>query len=164
MNLNTLLKLYNDLTQLNKEYPVVVLYDKQMGVIFRQLGKVVSIPYFRNYYFPKTKLKLGVLTPTGYVELMQNLQKLIEDQNIRDNDVCEVAGDYCIKFYKCYSSIHLDGPQLFAEINLVTIKKKWLSKIYLKYSGPETITLLKAILHEERTRKGNKSIQVTSTT
>lgn len=159
MNLETLLKLYNDLTQLNKEIPIMVLYDSSNGVIFRQYGKVVSIPYFRNYYFPKSKLKLGVLTSTGYVELMKNLQKLIEDPEVKDGNVGMSMGDYCVKFYRCYPDIRVNGPQLFSEINLVTIKKKWLSKLYLKIAGdPETKILLNGVLHEERNRKRKKSI------
>lgn len=154
MNPGTLLKLYNDLTILSKELPTIVTYEKGTGLIFRQLGKVISIPYFRNHYFPKPALKLGVLTSSGYVELMQNLLKLIEDSNIRDNDVCEVVGSYGIKFYKCYDSINLDGPQLFAELNFVTIRNPWLSRIYLKHAGLETRTLLKAISNAKRKRKG----------
>jgi len=162
MRLDTLLKLYNDLTQINKEIPTIVLYDKSIGLIFRQLGKVISIPYFNNFYFPKTKLKLGVLTSTGYVDLMKNLQNLIEDTSIAEGSAGMVMGDYELKFYKCYSSAYLDGPQQFAEIKFITIKSAWLSRLYLRHSGLESKTLLKAILNERKS-KSKKSIKKSST-
>lgn len=158
MNLETLLKLYNDLTQINKELPTIVLYDSRNGLVFRQLGKVISIPYFRNFYFSDSKLKLGVLTSTGFVDLMKNLQTLIEDPSIGENTAGQVMCDYGVKFYKCYSSSYLEGPQQFAEIKFVTIRQKWLSKIYLRHSGLESKTLLKAILNERKS-KSKKSVR-----
>jgi hypothetical protein len=153
MNLDLLVKFYNDLTSLDPSAPIVVQYNRENGLIYRQLGKVVVVPYMGAAYFPNPILKLGILTPKGYSDLMEGLRKLIEDPQLKNDELGIRIKDYGTEFYKCYDRGSLSGPQLYVVLDYVTITNKFVAKWILNHHNPESKTLLKALINESKSNK-----------
>lgn len=155
-----ILKFHNDLTGFNSEVPIVVTYDKSNHALtYRQLNRMVMIPYLRPYYLSKKNFRFGILTSTGYIELMKGLQALLQDSDI-DKEGGSVAfsiGELCINTYKTYKSVSLVGPQKYINLKLVNITSEFLSKWIMKFYSNETRTLYKLIKNEWKTNsKSNK--------
>lgn len=148
-----LVKLHNDMNNFNPEIPIVVTYDKETHIItYRQLNKLVMIPYMRPYYLSERSFKLGILSPTNYVELMTNIRKLLQESDL-DKDGGSIAfsvDKLKIKVYKTYLSPYLIGPQVLMELKLVTISTKWLAVLIMRILSPETRTLLKLLKNERK--------------
>lgn len=153
MQLDLLVKFYNDLTSLDPSVPTVVQYDNENGLLYRQLGKVVAVSYLGAAYFPRPSLKLGILTPKGYSELMEGLKKLIEDPQLKNDELGIRIKDYGTEFYKCYNRGTLSGPQLYVVLEYVSITNSFISKWILKNHNPESRTLLKALINESKHSK-----------
>jgi len=54
----------NNLSGFSKDEPIGVSYNKSNHeLIYRQMGKLLNIPYMKHYYLPIKGFKFGVLTP-----------------------------------------------------------------------------------------------------
>lgn len=160
MQLDLLVRFYNDLTSLDPSVPTVVQYDNENGLLYRQLGKVVAVSYLGSAYFPNPPLELGILTPKGYSDLMDGLKRLIEDPQLKDDELGIRIKNYGTEFYKCYNRGTLSGPQLYIVLDYVSITNSFISKWVLKNHNPESKTLLKALIneskHSKKLSKGSK--------
>lgn len=151
MKLDQLLQFHNGLAQFDPTEPIAVIWNESNGLIYRQLGKVLAVPYMSNYYFPRPKLKLGVLLPTDLKELIKSIETLIQDPALKSGDLNTVIGKYGFKVYKLFDD--LPGPQLVYNIELCSITNQWLSRFILYKFNPNTKILLKSINYENRSRR-----------
>lgn len=156
MDLDIIIRLHNDLTKLNPNQPSIVQYSPDTGLVYRQMGIVLALPYIGHMYFPTPMLKLGVLTPSGYHELMQGLQKLIQEPDLKKHTLSQVIKSYGLDVYKTYDKVALYGPQLLVSLRFVNFTNKLISSWILNWYGPETKTLLKAIQNETNKNKSHK--------
>lgn len=151
-----LLKFYNDLSGFNGETPIIVTYDESTNVLtYRQLNKLVIVPYMKLYYLSCKGFKIGVLTPHGFVNLMKTLQTLIQDDGLDNGMTVMSIKKLGIEFYKSYASKLLSGPQRFANLELVSLKSRFLVWFIMKFYSYETKTLYK-LLKNERKQNSNK--------
>lgn len=156
MNVELLVKLHNDLIKLSPDQLTVVQYHESSGLVYRQMGKVIAIPYISHLYFPRPYLKLGLLTPQGYHELIQSLTKLIQDPDLSTNRLSQIIKNYAIDIYKTYDKVKLSGPQLYVRLEFVNITNHLLTKWVLRTHSPETKIMLKAIKNERSRSQGDK--------
>lgn len=156
MNIELLVKLHNDLLKLDPNQLTIVQYNEENGLIYRQMNRIVAIPYIGHLFFPKPKLKLGILTQQGYHELMQSLEKVIQDPDLKNNKLSQIIKNYAVDIYKTYDNIKLSGPQLFVSIEFVSITSSLLARWVLRTHSPETKTMLKAIQNETNKNKSRK--------
>lgn len=152
MVLEKLVQFHNDLTKFDPSVPIAVQYFKDKGLVFRQLGKLINVTYMNVMFFPKPSLKLGVLTPNGYAELMESLQKLIQDPDLSKGELSTTLKSYGFDVYKCYDRSVLSGPQLYVKIRFTTFTSYLLSTLVLRNYNPETRTLLKALKNELKSK------------
>lgn len=155
MVFESLVKLHNDLTLFDSTKPIIVRYDAINKLTYRQMHRVLSVPYIDNMYFPKPFIELGVLLPEEYAKLMDGLETLIQDPGLRNGSLTTVIGDYECKVYKVFDDPNLYGPQLYVHLEFVSIRRKWLTLLKLWRSDISTKTLLKAIRNENRKRKSS---------
>lgn len=156
MVFESLVKLHNDLSLFDSSKPILVHYDPINKLTYRQLNKVLSVPYIDNMYFPKPFIELGVLLPEEYAELMKGLELLIQDPGLRNGSLTTVLGNYECKVYKVFDDPNLYGPQLYVHLEFVSISRKWMTLLKLWRTDNSTKTLLKAIRNENRKRKSNQ--------
>lgn len=154
-----LLKFYNDLSTFSDQYPIVVTYDYSSNTFtYRQLNKIVIGNQITHLYKSK-KFSMGILTNSGYLELMNNLLKLIKDEDWSSGKITASIEILSTDFYKLYKSPHLSGPQKLLTLNYVTIKSKLWIWILSKLYPNEVKILLKLIRNERISNRGqsNKS-------
>lgn len=150
MSLESLVKLHNDLLLFDSHSPIVVSYSTINGLIYRQLNRIVALPYIDSMFIPNPVVSLGLLLPTDYHELMMGLEKLIQDKDLDKDCMSMSINNYSCDFYKVYADPNLVGPQLYVHLPFASITDKWLSKWYMRFSDLQTKTLLKAIQNENR--------------
>lgn len=157
-----LLKFYNDLSGFNGESPIIVTYDESTNILtYRQLNKLVMVPYMRFFYLSCKGFQIGVLTPQKFVHLMKTLQTLIQDDGLDNRMTVMSIKKLGIEFYKSYASKLLSGPQRFANLELVSLKSRFLVWFIMKFYSYETKTLYKLLKNERKQnfRKGSKPEQ-----
>lgn len=155
MNLETILKFHNDLTRFDSSYPILVSYDRTNGLVYRQLNQLMGCHYFGNYFFPST-VKYGLLLPKDYHELMQSLEKLIQEPGLNTGDLNTNLKKFGFEVFKLVPGTI--GPQLVYDIKLTSITNSFISKIILRYYNLESRTLYNIIKNENRKRKSSKSV------
>lgn len=159
MKSEDLLRFHNELTQFDPKEPIAVTWDYINGLTFRQVGHVASFSYMANYFFIKPKLRLGIITPTDYAELMQSLEKLVQDHSLHDHSMNSVIGNFEFKIYKLFQGT--SGPQLAYHLRFVSITRYWISYLYLRLFSLNSRILLNSINEQVKrpnsTNSSNKS-------
>jgi hypothetical protein len=80
---------------------------------------------------------------------------LIQDPGVSDGSLTTVLKDYGCEIYKVFADPNLYGPQLYIDLDFVSITRGWITRLVLWRTDPETKILLKAIKYENRKRKSN---------
>lgn len=153
--LDIILKFYNDLTKFRSTEPIWVTYDESTHVLtYRQLNYVYSFAYLSHLFLPG-KLTVGVLNQDGFSTLMGQLRSLIESGILDDKKLVASPEKFGIKLY--YSFKGVPGPQVVQELELISIRNRFIAGQVMKRYSPESRTLYK-ILKDER-KKQNKGNQ-----
>lgn len=159
MNFESLLTLHNNLANLDPNEPIAVMCNKGR-LVYRQLGKIVIVSGVERLFFPTPDISLGILSPVDFKNLMNNLEKLIQDPELRQGNLETSIYKYGWKVYKLFIGTNTYGPQLYMNMKLVTFKNRWIARWILRGFSTDSKILLKGILNEikdgKRTSKSNK--------
>ena len=154
---------YDDMRRFSASNPIVVSYDKLTHeLIYRQLNKLLIVKYLKPYYLPIKNFKLGILTPSGFTQLLSDLQLLLNDPEL-DKEVKNISfsiDKLCLNVYKVYNKVNLPDPQLYIEFKFVNIINPLLVWIIMNSASLETKALYKLLKNEERLNESQSNKQI----
>jgi len=138
------IKLYNDLNKLDPNKITVVTYE-DTGLVYRQIGKVISIPYLGLYFYPPSKgWKFGVLTQSGFMKLNEQLLKLIQDPRLEEGMLFVPIKFGTLGLVEINEG-KFRGPQELYHLNYVNITNRYYAKFLLSRYDSESKLLSKYI-------------------
>lgn len=144
----------NDLRKLNQEELTIVTYDKDDHTLtYRQFGKVFTATYLRLFYKPSSSFKIGVLTPHGYVELINAIQKLIADESVDLDQIIPDIQPLGTDWYRCFNDRYLPTPEKYISLKYVNVTGEIWSWIVCHWFNENSRILYKFIKNERKALK-----------
>jgi len=142
---DTLLKLYNELGNLDSDKMTLVKEDEKGVLTYYQIGKVLQLPFIRLYYYSGKKFKYGLLTPNGLTNLRSDILKILQDGYFKQERLLFVPKKYSIGVLTLVSDNGLArrGPQEIYELKLVNITNRFYADMLMRYGSSESKLLLK---------------------
>lgn len=151
MLIDSLNKLYADLSQFDESKPIIVTFDKSnYELSFHQLGKTVIAGYISNMFFNKHKVRIGILTQLGANRLRKNIMDLIAMQEVHDGIITTHINDLGISFYKLIRTNTYSGLSEVVRLKFINITNSLMVWIVCKFYSPETYTLYKLIKNDTK--------------
>lgn len=146
MLLDKLHSFYKDLSEFDQNKPVLVTYNPTDHTLsYHQLGKTVICTYMVNYYFNKSKFKIGVLNQVGLNKLRQNIMDLVANQLMIDGELSTCIGNLSIDFYQFFRTKYYVGPQKIKTLKLVNVTNRFWVWFICNHYSPELKTLYKLL-------------------
>lgn len=134
-----------DLDKLDKNEPTIVTYEiGSKSLTLRQLKHMIMIPYINLFFFPKKGFEIGVLTQAGLRDLIYNVNKILNTNDLDNMELIPNIEVLSTSFYRHYSNPELIGPQRFAKLKYVSVTNKFLTRIYCKIYNDDTRLIWKS--------------------
>lgn len=158
MSKEELTRLYDDLLKLDNNKITIVTYEDHQ-LVYRQMDRIVMIPYLRLYFYPRDKFKFGILTSRALQGILIDIKSIIADQRFGANMLLSVPNKWKIDFLGLVQP--LEGPQTLYEIPLVSITDSLLVRLVVSYKA-ENRVLFKSVkqIAKDRLNKVQEKILV----
>lgn len=141
---DTLLKVYNQLAQLDPNKSSLVTYNSVWNYFnYIQDSKTITLTATADIVIPPRNFKYMLLTPNGYYELMTKLQTMISDNNMIEDKILIVPKKLGFEVYQARTSRLFPYPVRVASIKLGDITNRMVITImyrilYKKFNNPLT--------------------------
>lgn len=142
MTKSTLLKIYNQFTQLDANRMSLIIYEPNWNQFhYIQPNKTIVITTLSDLVIPTSNLEYAVLTPNGYKNLMETLNELITDDRIMDDNTLLVPKELGFDVYQSRTSKLFPYPIKVASIKPCDITNKLIISImhkimYKRFNNP----------------------------
>lgn len=147
-------KLLSDVSRLDSNEPTIVTYDLDSNCLtLRQLKSTIMIPYINSYFFVKKRFNIGILTQNGLKDLIYNLTKLLNSNDLDNFNLIPDIRILGTSFYKYYSNPELIGPQELITLKYVSITNKLLVRYYCKMYNNDTRLIWKSYCNFKKLKK-----------
>jgi len=145
-----------DLNTLDQNEIVLVTYDKTKNLLeYRQLNKIILVPYLSPFFLPTRSFKIGALTPSGLANLKWNLTKLLSDNLIDNDHLVPDIKTFGLDWYRYFNDVTMPLPQIYISLKFVTITSRfWTWVTCMRFNNTSKI-IYKSLIKEIKLNKNN---------
>jgi len=149
--LERIIRLNNELNQLDENKPILVSYDsKNHDLRFHQLNRTIILSYISPLYLNSKNIKIGVLNQFGFNQLKSSIMDLLASSDFHEGELIPHIEELGISFYKFIRTGNHARPEKVITLKFMNITSKFWVWINCKYHSNELLILYKIIKDESR--------------